>query len=196
MVTRELKRFQIKYGSIFEPLAIVFLLGLYIIPILAVINLTPRVRQSLTEGKSVLGVQETTAVQVTPITGVHSVITNEEFDRPLDNRYIYSARLIERDAGKYSKPIIKLKNSTQVEQTVEFISSRSNSSTTELGVIYDEVAYTLVESDGEIFSRRTNLAPNEEKTVYIRIVNSSRMNFSERVVVELIVSDNRPDSTE
>ncbi|WKZ31472.1 MAG: hypothetical protein QY318_01780 [Candidatus Dojkabacteria bacterium] len=197
MKSRELKRLQLKYGSLLDPFAIVLLIILYSIPILAVINLTPRIRQSLTEGKSVLGSQDNTAVAVTNITGVHTVITNEEFDQILANRYEYSARLAVRDEGSYSKPFLKVSNPTLVEQTVEFLPMKESSSSTELAVIFDDVSYVVAEADGETFSRQFTLKPGEEKVAYLRVRNESRANFSERVKLEVNVSQNfASDSSE
>lgn len=185
MKSREYKRLQIKYGSFLEPFAIILLLMLYLIPVVAVINLSPRVRQSYEEGKSVLGIRNEGALSVTSITGIHSVITNEDFYQQLPHRYVYSAKLSVRDAGQYSKPVLRISNPTSAPQAVEFVASKESSSTSEIGVIFDDVNYILLESSGKVVSRSLEVAPNSEITIYLTVSNASRANFSEYVALEV-----------
>lgn len=196
MKSREYKRLQIKYGSFLEPFAILLLLMLYLIPVVAVINLSPRVRQSYEEGKSVLGIRDAGTLSLTSINGIHSVITNEDFYQQLPHRYVYSAKLSVRDAGKYSKPILRISNATSSPQTIEFVASKESSSASEIGIIFDDVNYILLESSGNVVFRSLEVAPNSEITIYLTVSNASRANFSEYVALEVNIPTNSVEQSD
>ena len=73
--------------QIFEPLAIVALLALFIIPTLTVINLSP-ITQELKES-NVLGVTDSTQnIVVRKVGGIHDIFQNETLEKQDQTEYI------------------------------------------------------------------------------------------------------------
>ena len=106
--------------QLLEPLAIVVLLALFIIPTLTVINLSPITQDN--KQMDVLGVtSDDTGLQIKAVGGIHNIFKNENLEQRPFGEYKYTNTVSKRKGKEvYSKPILEIKNETSVERSVLF----------------------------------------------------------------------------
>ncbi|MGI6484084.1 MAG: hypothetical protein ACOX0R_00460 [Candidatus Dojkabacteria bacterium] len=163
--------------QIFEPLAIVALLGLFIIPTLTVINLSP-ITQEL-KRPDVLGVTDSTQnIVIEKVGGRHNIFQNEVLEKQSETEYMYSTDIVKRDGKKiYSKPIINIKNIGTTTSTVSFYGYTDGVTKSSLSLKIDKDSYNLTDTS------KIQLKPGERKTIYLSTESQSDILFNEKLSI-------------
>lgn len=161
--------------QIFEPLAIVALLALFIIPTLTVINLSP-ITQEL-KRPDVLGVTDSTQnIVIEKVGGKHNIFQNEVLEKQDDTEYIYSTDIMKRDGKKaYSKPIITIKNTGTTKSTLSFYGYTDSTTKSSHTLKIDKDSYNLTDTS------KIQLKPGEEKVIYLYTESQSSILFNEKL---------------
>lgn len=183
-INREIKRATLQAGHLFDPFIIVGILLMLILPTLAVLNLSPNYTNNRLK-TDVLGVDSDGKVSAVLIGGTHNIITNEGIDFPSENRFKYSSTITNRDKGIYSKPILQLINNSSEEKTlsVSFFSNMNMYS--DVSIKYENNMISLVNSNGAISNPHLVIPSNKTYTVYLEIVNDSKILFPQDIEIQI-----------
>lgn len=187
MHKRELKRFLQKYGRLLEPITLLLLLGLFIVPILAVLNLSPIT--ILKQGSGVLGVEDSKEVVVATIGGKHEIIKNEFVINRNDGWYRMSVQVDNHPEGNYSKPVLKIMNNTDTKKEISFKGSLSGSINSDIGVLFDKTNYVLLTKTDDFYTHSLELNSGEEKTIYLSVKSETNVLFDEVFELDIEVID-------
>jgi hypothetical protein len=179
-------KFKESLSKVFEPIALGILALVFIIPTLTVINLEP-ITKDLKDFNNVLGVNTQNKVNVNLFGGTHEIVTSEKVYRDRDGGYIYEAKLAKRNADFYSKPILRVVNSTNEDKELSFLGSTLNPSKTEIGLIINNQSYTLQEKDGESQIVSVLIRPDVIYDIYLTVDSSVSVQFTEDFGMNLAI---------
>lgn len=171
--------------QLLEPIAIVVLLALFIIPTLTVINLSPITQEN--KHKDVLGVSsDDTALIISKVGGEHNIFKNEELEKNEFGEYTYISTITKRDGRKiYSKPILEVKNDTGMKRSVLLYGYINNSRNTNLSIMVGKERYVLNDSNNQSYTREITVEPGEKKVLYLEIKNEERVYFNQEFVLDI-----------
>lgn len=183
MIKREIKRFKNKVEVFLEPFGLVALAFLFILPALAVINLSP-----IAKGQkiNVLGVGDGKGVSTVLVGGVHDIIKQEFLTFPTEGQIKYSAQLIKRDAGVYSKPILQIVNDSSEKAEVIVNANTQLGAGSEIVLIVDDARYVIQGDNGEPFTATISLEPMKESIVYLQLTSTNDVKFNDDIEIVLV----------
>jgi len=167
-----------------EPIALGLLALLFIIPSITVLNLQPLTKKI--KDLNVLGVSNSSELQVNIVGGTHQIFLNERIQE-VDNKYTYTTKLIKRDADSYSKPIIEIVNPKEESVNLEIYGNTALPTKSNIGLIIKDQRYKLQETNGEIVLQRITISPKEKYLIYLYVESFSDVKFEEDF--ELIIKD-------
>ncbi len=191
MLKREIKRQLERYGKFLDIFLAFVFVSLIVIPVLTVINLSPKrstaISSNTNKNDNVLGVETYTGdeIQLKQISGEHNYIQNEELYRNNDTSFLYSTRLVARDAGIYGKPILQLDVPEGETVEITFSIASVENTTTQIGISYDKVNYILRASDGEQFIRSLKFDQSGSYKLNLDIRNNNKINFPEVIDIRV-----------
>lgn len=175
-------------GQVLEPFALGLLALLFIIPTLTVFNLSP-ITKTL-EKLNVLGVASNEDVSFTLVEGKHDIIKSEYLVKNEDSDYTYSTTLTKRASDSYSKPILELKNNTQLQQTVVLYGQTKSPTRSNIFVIINDHPYKLQDDSNFTYPQEITLDPQTTAVMFLAIENLSGVQFSEEFEMHLTVKSN------
>lgn len=179
---REIKRFSLKFGKFLDPLALFLLLAVFILPALAVINLSPK-SQART---NVLGTKSKQDISVVLVGGTHPTVVNEKLSFPSDDRSEYSSTISKHEAGTYSKPIVQITNSYNKSAKIDFYGQTENTTNSEIFLIVNEKEYLLQEKNGNTYPISLEVSEQTKSVVYLKIVSDIPQLFSEKFNLTIV----------
>jgi hypothetical protein len=182
MIKREIKRWKLRAERVLEPVAIVVLLGLFLLPTLTILNLTPRQNPLK---PNVLGAEDRSGVGLALVGGIHPVVDNEYLSFVDDSEAKYEAKLRKREAGTYSKPVLEVTNFSSEEVSIDLEVYMSVNSGSELSAIFNNREYPLMNIYGSTFSQKIPLRGGEKGTLYLKAVNTQDLLFHEELEVRV-----------
>lgn len=141
---REIKRAGLKFGKYLDPLGLFLLIAVFILPALAVLNLSPKAKQTY----NVLGAKSDKEISVIMVGGLHDYVRNERIEFPSSGSFKYSAKLLKHDIGEYSKPILQLSNTYERDQTVSVVGGTSNPTGSPIYLLFRDKAYLIQDEAG------------------------------------------------
>lgn len=173
--------------QLLEPLAIVVLLALFIIPTLTVINLSPITQDN--KQMDVLGVtSDDTGLQIKAVGGIHNIFKNENLEQRPFGEYKYTNTVSKRKGKEvYSKPILEIKNETSVERSVLLYGYINNSRNTHLAINVGKDKYVLNDSNNQAYTREISIKPGERKVLYLETKNEEKVFFDQEFVLDISV---------
>lgn len=171
--------------QLLEPIAIVVLLALFIIPTLTIINLSPITQES--KNRDVLGVSsDQTTLTINKVGGQHNIFKNEKLERNEFGEYTYSSTVTKRDGRKvFSKPILEVKNDTGMKRSVLLYGYINNSRNANLSIKVGKERYVLNDSNNQSYTREITVEPGEKKVLYLEIKNEERVYFNQEFVLDI-----------
>jgi hypothetical protein len=185
MLKREIKRIQRKLSPLVDPLAIVAMILVVLLPTVAVLNLSPLSKDGVQTNKRVLGEMDGKPIGFALVGGIHEYIKEEIIDFPTDTSYKYTATISPHQKGRYSKPAFQITNDNSVEKTLEITGSVTIPSQTQISIILDNHEYVVVSSKGEPFTLTVPVKAGSEDIAYIKIVSQNSVLFSNAVELEI-----------
>ncbi len=173
--------------QLLEPLAIVVLLALFIIPTLTVINLSPITQDN--KQMDVLGVtSDDTGLRIKAVGGIHNIFKNEVLEQKPFGEYQYTSTISKRKGKEvYSKPILEIKNETSVERSVLLYGYINNSRNTHLAINVGKDKYVLNDSNNQAYTREIGIKPGERKVLYLETKNEEKVFFDQEFVLDISV---------
>lgn len=187
MNKRVIKRLIARYGRLFEPLAVFAILTLFILPIVTVLNLSPKTRSLISRpNSSVLGVADVNGVIISKVGGNHKIVQNEKFISLNQSSFTYTATIKSREDGNYSKPILKVESGLDEEKEISFI-LKGYEGSSEIGLLYNDTNYILKSSDGTHY---THIMKAEKgiQYIYLNINTSSDVNFDQDLEIQVVTN--------
>jgi hypothetical protein len=172
-------------GNVFEPVALVLLVLLFIIPTLTILNLSPITKAAPTS--NVLGVNTSATVLVTLVGGEHKVITNEQLTKSSDSSYSYTSTLGIRGIGTYSKPILQIQNNTESSQKITFYGGISELTSSTIYLVVNNQKYQIRDENGQTYTQEITVNPSKSIEIGLSIVNSDPINFTENFNLNIAV---------
>ncbi len=161
---------------VLEPMALGLLALLFIIPAITVVNLQPITKKL--KDLNVLGVTNSPELRVNMIGGSHLALQNERLDRN-ENVYTYRTKLLKREAGSYSKPIIEIVNNKEESVNLEIYGSTAIPTNSDIGIAIGQQRYKLQESNGNPLTQNITIMPKERYEIYLYIESFSDVGFQE-----------------
>lgn len=179
---REVKRFSLKFGKFFDPLGLFLLIAFFVLPTLAVINLSPQTKSL----NSVLGAQSKKEVSIVLIGGVHEYIINEKLSTKSQDFATYTSRLLKRKAGEYSKPILQLQNTFSQDAVFEISGGTQNPTGATISIYMNNQEYILQDSSGTNNTISITLPKNSKNDMYLRFNTQTEIQFGEDIEINLV----------
>lgn len=171
------------FSLIIEPIALGLLALLFIIPTITVINLKPIEKKI--KDSNVLGLSEKAQIEISIVGGTHQVFSQEKLEKDEDETYKYTAIITSRDANRYSKPILEIKNSKSSEVAIEVYGYTDLPTHSDISLIINDQIYRLQNPQGNTTTQLILLQPGEKYIVYLAIENFSNIQFSEDFTLEI-----------
>ncbi len=168
---------------VIEPISLGLFALLLIIPTITVVNLKPVTKKI--EESSVLGLNETAELEINLIGGTHQILTQEKLKKDEDGAYKYTTVLASRDANRYSKPILEIKNSKPSAAKLEVYGYTHLPTRSDISIIINDQIYRLQNTQGNTTTQRILLEPNQRYIVYLAIESFSNIQFSEDFTLEI-----------
>lgn len=152
--------------------------------------MSPKVREDNTEmankNEGVLGVVVDSQVSISPIGGSHNYVTNEKLDLLNENLYTFSTTIIAREAGTYSKPIIRISNSTEEESTFTFALKSEDPSSSRIGILHEDTNYVLRDDAGIFYNPQVTISSGEYVDLFLQVHDEFDVNYNEDLVIKLV----------
>lgn len=163
--------------QVVEPIALIALLLLFVIPILTVINLKPLVKPI--PQKDVLGIINESDPNIYLVGGKHEVFREEVLNRLKPLLYSYSTQLVKRESSYYSKPILSVENRDSTKYTLSFSGQTISNTLSDISILTDKTQCILQSEQGDISVCNIDVNPYENLVVFLSVENSSPVLFSE-----------------
>lgn len=173
--------------QIFEPLAIVLILGLFLVPTLTVLNLSPITQEN--KKNNVLGVTDSpNNIAVELLNKSDTTFVAERLSRERDREYVYTTEVQPREKEKeYSKQAFKISNRSNAKQRLIVSGYADSTSSSHFSLKINGVWYVLRDDSKEMYKREIVLEPNSTKTVYISAYSEKNILFREIFTVNISV---------
>ncbi|MCK9368776.1 hypothetical protein M0R04_02245 [Candidatus Dojkabacteria bacterium] len=182
MDSRGVKRFKAKFGKFLDPFGIFLLIALFLLPALAITNLSPHA--SIT--KNVLGVESKPGIGVVLVGGTHSFITNENISFPTDGKTVYQAEMIKRDTGIYSKPILQINNKSDKQDTIIVNGGTTNPTGSPIYLVYRNQTYLIQDTSGNRIFQDIKIEGSEKDIMYLKFDTKMKTNANEEIEIEIV----------
>ncbi len=173
-------------SQVLEPVIIVALVLVFVIPILSVLNISPITRQL--KKLDVLGVTTQSNYTISLVEGRHKIFTSEKL-RELENKdnFEYSTSIGKRSNDRYSKPILKIKNKGSEPMTFLFNGGTTINTRSNILLNIEDKAYKIQADTGITYSQEIEIEPNEEKTIFLVVESLNSVQFSEEFKMNISV---------
>jgi hypothetical protein len=179
------EKFKNVFNHILEPIALGIIALLFIIPAITVFNLSP-ITKTL-EKLNVLGAKSQDALQIELVEGRHAIVRNEFLSKEDDDSYTYSTTLTKRNSDVYSKPIIKIKNSTGAIQTLLIYGQTLSPTKTNVSIIANNINYRLQDDKNRTYPQEIPIEPGLDTVLFLSLENFSGIQFSEEFEMSIKV---------
>lgn len=173
--------------KIFEPLTIVLILALFLIPTLTVLNLSPITQEN--KQSNVLGVTDSpNNISIELLNKDDNIFVGETLRREKDRDYVYTTEVQPREKEReYSKQAFRISNRSNGKQKVVVSGYANSTSSSHFSLKVDGVWYVLRDDSKEMYEREIVLGPNSTKTVYISTYSEKSILFKEAFTVNISV---------
>lgn len=171
--------------QVFEPLAIVLILGLFLIPTLTVLNLSPITQEN--KQSNVLGATSSpNSISIDMINKTDDIFVSENLRKQKDGEYVYTAQVEAREGEKeYSKQIFRISNKSNAQQRLIVSGHTDSTSGSNFSLKIDGVWYVLRDNSKEMYKREIVLEPNTTKTAYISAYSDNNILFREVFTINI-----------
>jgi len=171
--------------QVFEPLAIVVILGLFLIPTLTVINLSPITQEN--KHDNVLGATSSPhSIGIEMLNENDEIFVSDTLRKKRDGEYVYSAEVGPRKGEKeYSKPAFRITNRSSSKQKLVVDGYADSTSPSNFSLKIDGIWYVLRDGSRKMYEREIVLESNATKTVYISTYSDSNILFKEVFTVNI-----------
>ena len=168
---------------IFEPLGILLIIAIFVVPTLAIINLSAETKFFPT-AQTVLGTTDQKEIKsdISLVGGIHNYIKNEKMEIDPQGFHIYHATIGSREGGNYSKPIIELSNNSENIQTYYFSGAMTIDKNSKVGLTFNDANY-IIQDSGELYRTSISLNPSESVTMFLSINNPNDILFSDEIEI-------------
>ncbi len=174
MKNQKLKKF---FTLFLEPFAFGILALIFIIPTITVVNLQPITK--VLKDLNVLGVSEEQRVEINVIGGTHQIFGREKLLEDENSIFTYTTTLTRRDADRYSKPILEIKNNKNVDVKLEIYGNTHLPTYSNISMIINDQVYKLQSANGDVEIQKILLSPNQKYVVYLVVESFSNVQFNE-----------------
>lgn len=173
--------------QLFEPLAIVALLALFLIPTLTVINLSP-----ITKEKKQLDVLGATSspnnIIIQSVNEENEIFSSDNLRKEIDGEWIYTTEVEPREGNKvYTKQAFRITNNSNTQQRLVVSGYTDSTSFTNFSLKIDGFWYVLRDNSKEMYEREIVLEPGVVKSVYISTYSDYNVLFKEVFTVNMMV---------
>lgn len=179
---REIKRFNMKFGKFLDPLALFLLIAVFVLPSLAVINLSPKSKSAT----NVLGAESKQEISTVLVGGIHDYIKEERIDFPNEKRVEYNSVLIKHSPGTYSKPILQITNSFNNDAIVNILGGTQNPTGSPIYLIVNNQEYLLQDSSGDTQEVQVKLPQQSKNIVYLKLDTTTPLLFNEDISITIV----------
>jgi len=176
-----------------EPIVVLAIIGVLVIPALVAVNLTPETRGL--DGESVLGAKTENLfpeealinkeILLTLIINPHDAFSDEELLPVGDDVYKFTAK-ISPENSQQTKPvtILKIKNATEIDTSWQ-ISGNLTSRSENVYFVIDGIKLKLADRNGTLLSQRINVNAGEEKFIAVQIDFGTKPQYTEELGIYL-----------
>lgn len=171
--------------QVFEPLAIVALLALFLVPTLTVINLSPITREK--KQLNVLGAESSpNSIVIEAINDDDPMFSSTRLSQRNDGTWIYTTDIAPREGEKiYSKKAFRITNNSNTQQRLVVSGYTDSTSFTNFSLKIDDFWYVLRDNSKEMYEREVVLEPGVTKSVYISTYSDYNVLFKEVFTVNI-----------
>ncbi len=163
--------------TVLEPFVFGLLALLFILPTITVMNLEPITK--VLKDLDVLGVSSKTEVEINVIGGTHQIFNREKIQQDESGTYTYTTILTRRDADRYSKPILEIKNNKNIEVKLEIYGNTHLPTYSNISMIINDQGYILQSPNGDVTTQKILLLPNQKYVIYLVVESFSNVQFNE-----------------
>jgi len=174
MKNQKLKKF---FTTVLEPFAFGILALIFIIPTITVVNLEPITK--ILKDLDVLGASDEARIEINVIGGTHQIFGREKLLEDEYGIFTYTTTLTRRDADRYSKPILEIKNKKSVETKLEIYGNTNLPTYSNISMIINDQSYKLQSPNGDVETQKILLSPNQKYVVYLVVESFSNVQFNE-----------------
>lgn len=174
MKNQKLKKF---FTLVLEPFAFGILALIFIIPTITVVNLEPITK--VLKNLDVLGVSDEARVEINAIEGTHQIFGREKLLEDESGTFTYTTTLTRREADRYSKPILEIKNNKNIDVKLEIYGNTHLPTYSNISMIINDQSYKLQSPNGDVTTQNILLAPNQKYVVYLVVESFSNVQFNE-----------------
>ena len=185
MDKREITRFKTKFGKFLDPFGIFLLVALFILPALAIANLTPHA----TLTKNVLGAESKPGIGIVLVGGVHDYLKDENISFPSDGKTLYQGVIIkDREVGKtYSKPILQISNMSDKEDSVVVSGGTDDPTGNPIYLVYKGETYLIQDTSGNKIFQTIKISGSDKEILFLKFDANNKTNaFNENIEVEIV----------
>jgi hypothetical protein len=172
--------------QILDPFRVVIIMILLALPVVTALNLTAGTR----ELKNVLGARSFGNLSVEPVAGSHDYI-NSEMLKKGEESFEYTAEINKREAGTYSKPILKLNTGSAAPVEVKIYGRIEGVSFSKLSLIFAEegsggkdTEYVIDYQESES-SYLVELSEASEYMMYLKVRNENDILYPQNIKISL-----------
>ncbi len=180
MKNEKIKKF---FTLIIEPIALGLLALLFIIPTVTVMNLEPITRAL--KDLDVLGISEKAEIDIEIVGGTHQIFSREKLSKNEEGVFKYSTTITNREADRYSKPILEIINNKNIESKLEIYGYTHLPTHSNISIIINDQVYKIQSPNGDVTSQTILLVPQEKYLVYLVIESFSDVRFNEDFELEI-----------
>ncbi len=174
MKNQKLKKFLTLF---LEPFAFGVLALIFIIPTITVVNLEPITK--VLKNLDVLGISDEARVEINVVGGTHQIFGREKLQEDETGVFTYTTTLTRREADRYSKPILEIKNNKNIDTKLEIYGNTHLPTYSNISMIINDQSYKLQAPNGDVTTQTVLLAPNQKYVVYLVVESFSNVQFNE-----------------
>jgi len=184
MSNREINRLKNRFSYAFEPFAIILLIALFILPTLAVLNLTPLSSKSKMNS-NVLGVKDREEIGLALVGGIHDIFKTEFLNSNTIDIYSYNSDIIKHSKGRYSKPILEITNFSSQGKKVQISSNSTISDNSIISLIYNDQIFVLQNTNGNTFTKSINLKEKSKDIIYLQLESFNNVRYNGEISITI-----------
>jgi hypothetical protein len=168
-----------------DPFLVLALLLVFVVPAVAVLNLTPTWR-TMDEGAKVLGTTDQDQLVLIPYQTGAQGLQLIEVNQTTETSYLLTLKNLAHEEGRYINKIFDIANPTQTQKQLAVEPSFQDvPDGTKVSIMIDEVKHVLLDTDGTSYPVGIYLQDEEEFPVYLVLESENDVNHTSQFMLDV-----------
>lgn len=182
-----LKRLDTKFGKFLDPLLVLAIIALFVIPAITLTNLTPGYRPP-PEEPNVLGVTEGTTMSIRPHTEPYDGISLSKFTQTSASSHTLYLSQIPHKEGIHTNKLFSAINGTEKEKMIHVTSAIERVAPgTKLSLVVRKTKFVILDEAGITYPPTLYVAPGQIMDVSLEIKSPVDVNFTTGFSLDLTI---------